>query len=70
MTHLKEAHISKHATPPYYLKVSAVAKSFQGHVNMQLHFHLPHLFQADLRNLNLSVETFGTKFDVILVDPP
>ena len=26
--------------------------------------------QADLKNLRLSPETFGTKFDVIIVDPP
>lgn len=26
--------------------------------------------QADLRELPLSVETFGTKFDVVLIDPP
>ena len=26
--------------------------------------------QADLRELPLTVETFGTKFDVILIDPP
>lgn len=26
--------------------------------------------QADLKSLKLSVDTFGTKFDVILVDPP
>ncbi|EIE18381.1 hypothetical protein COCSUDRAFT_20697, partial [Coccomyxa subellipsoidea C-169] len=26
--------------------------------------------QADLRELKLSVATFGTKFDVVLVDPP
>jgi mRNA (2'-O-methyladenosine-N6-)-methyltransferase len=26
--------------------------------------------KADLRSLKLSVETFGTKFDSILVDPP
>ncbi|GAX80720.1 hypothetical protein CEUSTIGMA_g8155.t1 [Chlamydomonas eustigma] len=45
LMHLKEAHIAKHATPPYYLR-------------------------ADLRALKLSVETFGTKFDSILVDPP
>ena len=26
--------------------------------------------QADLKQLPLSVETFGTKFDVVLIDPP
>lgn len=26
--------------------------------------------QADLRELPLSTDTFGTKFDVVLVDPP
>lgn len=26
--------------------------------------------QADLRDFQLSVATFGTKFDVVLVDPP
>ena len=26
--------------------------------------------QADLSELKLSVETFGTKFDVVLIDPP
>lgn len=26
--------------------------------------------QADLTELKLSVETFGTKFDVVLIDPP
>lgn len=26
--------------------------------------------QADLHTLPLSVDTFGTKFDVVLVDPP
>lgn len=26
--------------------------------------------QADLHELKLSVATFGTKFDVVLVDPP
>jgi len=26
--------------------------------------------QADLRTLKLNTETFGTKFDVIIVDPP
>ncbi|KXZ54988.1 hypothetical protein GPECTOR_3g153 [Gonium pectorale] len=34
-------------------------------------FATPPLFlRADLRSLRLSPETFGTKFDVILVDPP
>lgn len=26
--------------------------------------------QADLKQLPLAVETFGTKFDVVLIDPP
>ena len=26
--------------------------------------------QADLRELKLDVQTFGTKFDVVLIDPP
>ena len=26
--------------------------------------------QADLKQLPLTVETFGTKFDVVLIDPP
>ena len=26
--------------------------------------------QADLSELPLSVDTFGTKFDVVLIDPP
>ena len=26
--------------------------------------------QADLKQLPLSAETFGTKFDVVLIDPP
>jgi len=26
--------------------------------------------QADLKQLPISVETFGTKFDVVLIDPP
>ena len=26
--------------------------------------------QADLHDLPLSVDTFGTKFDVVLIDPP
>lgn len=30
----------------------------------------PFYLQADLRNLKLSTETFGTKFDVVLIDPP
>lgn len=30
----------------------------------------PYCLKADLRTLKLSTETFGTKFDVILVDPP
>lgn len=30
----------------------------------------PLRLQADLKSLKLSVDTFGTKFDVILVDPP
>jgi N6-adenosine-specific RNA methylase IME4 len=30
----------------------------------------PMLLKADLKTLPLSVETFGTKFDVVLVDPP
>ncbi|MEW5306945.1 MAG: hypothetical protein WDW36_009373 [Sanguina aurantia] len=31
---------------------------------------LPTFLKADLRSLKLSTETFGTKFDTILVDPP
>ena len=30
----------------------------------------PPIPQADLKQLKLNVDTFGTKFDVILVDPP
>ncbi len=26
--------------------------------------------QADLRDLKLDVQTFGTKFDIVLIDPP
>eukprot|EP00200_Dunaliella_tertiolecta_P017592 CAMPEP_0202411586 /NCGR_PEP_ID=MMETSP1128-20130828/22327_1 /ASSEMBLY_ACC=CAM_ASM_000463 /TAXON_ID=3047 /ORGANISM="Dunaliella tertiolecta, Strain CCMP1320" /LENGTH=547 /DNA_ID=CAMNT_0049017321 /DNA_START=280 /DNA_END=1923 /DNA_ORIENTATION=- len=30
----------------------------------------PYFLKADLRTLKLNTETFGTKFDVILIDPP
>lgn len=30
----------------------------------------PYYLKANLKDLPLSVDTFGTKFDVILVDPP
>lgn len=30
----------------------------------------PAYLQADLKTLKLGTETFGTKFDVIIVDPP
>ena len=36
------------------------------HVNMTVTVWL----QADLHDLQLSVDTFGTKFDVVLIDPP
>ena len=35
-----------------------------------MHASTPLFLKADLRQLRLSTETFGTKFDVILVDPP
>lgn len=36
------------------------------HVNVTVTVWL----QADLHDLQLSVDTFGTKFDVVLIDPP
>lgn len=30
----------------------------------------PYYLKADLKKLELSVKTFGTKFDVVLIDPP
>ena len=36
---------------------------------LNFYSHTTHT-QSDLKDLKLSVDTFGTKFDVILVDPP
>ena len=38
------------------------------HPSNQLTFNT--FLQADLKQLPISVDTFGTKFDVVLIDPP
>lgn len=67
--------------PQNFLRDSVLTDRFEDHPQLKelvtrkealvkTHQTPPYYLKADLRTLPLNVETFGTKFDVILVDPP
>lgn len=65
---LRDAHMTDKDRFSEYPKLRDLVRLKDDQVK---HFATPPMFlKADLKKLPLSVETFGTKFDVILIDPP